>query len=189
MAQAMGLDSMKGALVSDVVKDGPAGDSGLESGDVIVSLDGQDIDNTAHLRNAIAALPPGTKVELEVVRDGKKKDIEVKLGELDSEEMVAATGNRIESLFGCQVATLTGDLAQKYAVRGTRAGVVVTAVSPDGAVARAGMREGDVIVAVNRRKVESVNKLEELTSDLKKGDNVLMQVVRGNRSFFIAIRV
>jgi serine protease Do len=144
------------------------------------------VKNTTQLRNTIAATMPGTEIKLKIWRDGKEKTVEVKLGKLEPDKVTPETEEKLESLFGFKVKPFNSELGEKYQIEGKRSGVVVTEVKPGSNAARAGLREGDLIVAVNRSKINSLEDFNKAVAPLKKGDAVLLQVVRQNRNFFIA---
>jgi serine protease Do len=186
MAKAMKLPGTEGALVSDVTEDSPAAKAGIKQGDVILEMNGEKVKNTTQLRNTIAATMPGTEIKLKIWRDGKEKTVEVKLGKLEPDKVTPETEEKLESLFGFKVKPFNSELGEKYQIEGKRSGVVVTEVKPGSNAARAGLREGDLIVAVNRSKINSLEDFNKAVAPLKKGDAVLLQVVRQNRNFFIA---
>ncbi len=186
MAKAMKLPGTEGALVSDVTEDSPAAKAGIKQGDVILEMNGEKVKSTTQLRNTIAATMPGTEIKLKIWRDGKEKTIEVKLGKLESDKTTPETEEKLESLFGFKVKPFNSELAEKYQIEGKRSGVVVTEVKPGSNAARAGLREGDLIVAINRNKIKSLEDFNKAVEPLKKGDAVLLQIVRQNRNFFIA---
>lgn len=190
MAEAMNLPGKEGVLVSDVVKDGPSGEAGLQRGDVILELNGLKLKDGAELRNKVAASSPGTNVKLLVLRDGKKKDLTVKLGELPAEEDLAESGGErdiMESL-GLAMHDLTPELARRFGIE-ARSGVIVTEVLPGSPSQEAGMRSGDIIVEVNQAEVGSVREATAILSALKPGDSVLFLIERERGTLFIAMRM
>ena len=177
------------ALVADLAKDGPAVKAGVEQGDIIVGLDGKKIKDSTELRNDIAARKPGSKVTLDMLRDGKKKDITVKLETLPTDQVAKDVGDQLEKQFGFTVAPLTSDLASKYQLDSSLGGVVITSVDMGGPAQQAGLREGDLIVEINRSPTKDIEHFNEQVRDLKKGDTVLLRVVRGNRSFYVGFQL
>jgi serine protease Do len=189
MVKAMDLPVSKGALVADVTDDSPAAEAGLEQGDVIVELNGEKVHDTTQLRNDVAATAPGTDVTLKLYRDGKEKEVKVTLGKLKADEIAPETEQRLSDLFGFEVAPFTPDLAQKYGLKPSLKGVVITGIDADSPARRAGLAEGDLIVAVNRKGLGTMEEFNDLVQDLKKGDTVLLQVARQNRNMFVAFRL
>jgi serine protease Do len=176
LAAGFGVSSKGGVLVADVLKDGPAEAAGMKPGDIIVDLDGASIKEVTELQKRVAAIPPGRAVALTVLRDRKTSKIRVKLGEQPSEEIVVASGSKGEGL-GVTVEELGDDVAQAYGLQG-RSGVVVTDVAPDSAAAAAGIKEGDLVLEVNRRRVASVEEFTKAVAALKPGEVVPVQIAR-----------
>jgi serine protease Do len=193
IAKSMELEGTAGALVANVYRNAPADKAGIEAGDVILSVDGQKLKNSAQLRSEIAAKAPGTTVDLHIVRDGKQKTVTVTLGELPGEDArpeVRYTRDEEEAEdLGFTVATLTRQLAERYQIESGLQGVVVTDLDQTSAAHRAGLREGDLIRSVNRQRLQNVSEFKQLTRALKRGDNVLLQVVRRSGSLFLAFEL
>jgi serine protease Do len=185
LAEAFDTKSTEGVLVSDVVKDGPAATAGFAAGDIILMMNGVKIGNTAQLRNVIASTPPGTKVDFTVFRDGQRLTLAVELGRLPDDPVVAAGGSGLDDLLGFSISTLTGELARRYEIGENIAGVVVTAIGPASAAYRAGLREGDVIVSVDKRAVKNRQDFTALAGDRKKGERILLRIWREGGTMFI----
>jgi serine protease Do len=186
MAKAMDLPVTEGTLVSDVSEDSPAQKAGIKQGDVIIEFDGKKVINTTQFRNNIAATAPGTDVTLKVIRDGAEKMISVTLGKLKADEIAPETEEQLEKLFGFNVAPFDQELASKYQINKSLTGVVIVSIDVNSPAHRAGLQEGDLLVAVNRKKIENMEDFNNLVQDLKKGDTIFFQVVRKNRSFYAA---
>ena len=185
MAKALGLSEPKGALVSDVQKGGPGKKAGLKHGDIIIELNGKEIENATQLRNSIASLAPKTKVDLKIIRNGNEKIISATLGKLESEKQTPQVKQKLEKLLGFEVASLNRQLAEQYNLDKSLSGVVITRVTSDNAY-RAGLKEGDLIVAVNQMPVKNIDEFNKIATKLKKGDTVLFRIVREDHSFFVA---
>jgi serine protease Do len=188
IARAYGLDRPMGALVVEVVEDGPAQKAGIKEGDLIIELEGQKIEDSQHLTNLVASYAPGTEVELVVIRDKGRKTFRVKLGERPEEEKLAQSGGSRSETLGLSVQTLTNDLASRLGYEGER-GVVVTDVEPGSPADRAGLNQGDLILEANRQRVTSAGEFRALVERLKPGDVLLLRVRRGKQVFFAAIEV
>jgi Do/DeqQ family serine protease len=170
LAQSLGLDKVRGALVSSVQPGSPADKAGIERGDVITEIDGTPVSDHNSLRNHVARTQPGNQVTLKLVRDGKERTVTARLAELTaSNEGSRERGSegREQGGFGLSVEPLTPELAERLGVRGAK-GVAVTEVDPSGPAADAGIQAGDVIEEVNRRPVRSV---DELRAALKTSDS------------------
>ena len=157
MAKSFDYGSTKGVLVGDVTPNSPAGKAGLKSGDIITKLNGKAMEDMNQLRNAVAAMLPGTKVNVEVFRDGKDKTMEIALGELESKVSVAQGHERSEDL-GMTVRELTPDEAKQLKAENAK-GVLVTEVKPGSLADDAGIRPGDVITNVGGKPVTNIGEL------------------------------
>jgi serine protease Do len=188
LAEAMDLSTTEGALVSQVVKDGPAEVAGLKRGDVIVEVDGKRIKNTLELRNTIAETSPGTTVDLSVIRDGKTKRIGVELGELPDQEEARQMTRTTSDRLGLEVGPLTERLAERLGYEG-ETGVLVTRVAPHSAADRAGLQENDLIVEIDKKEIESVDEYEEVLEDINPGETLLLLVRRSDASFFLPLKL
>jgi serine protease Do len=176
LAAGFGISSKSGVLVADVLKDGPAETAGMKPGDVIVELGGAPIKEVTELQKRVAAIPPGRATALTVLRDRKPTRLTVKIGEQPGEETLVAAGTKGES-FGVTVEALSEEKAQAYGLRG-RSGVVVTNVTSGGAAEAAGIKEGDVLLEVNRRRVGSLEEFKNAVAALKPGETVPVQIER-----------
>lgn len=188
LAQAMGLEETKGALVGDVLPDTPADEAGVQPGDVIVGMNGNTIEDFQELRNRIAATSPGTRVTFDIVREGERIEIGVKLGELPG-EIAQVGGEDLSDVVGFSVSGLTPDLAERYDIAQGLSGVVVTGVDPGSSAARQGLQEGDLIRSVNRQRVSSVDGFNSIIAQIDQGSTVLLRVHREGSSFFLAFRL
>jgi serine protease Do len=187
IAESLGLDESAGALVADVLEDGPAKDAGVTTGDVILRFDGKRVNDSAELPLMVARTPVGKKVVVDVVRNGKEKRIRVEIGELREEEVeVLASGEADQ--FGVTVQTLTPELADNLGVPGDVTGVVVTAVEPGSVAAEAGLRRRDIILEVNRKTVRNLAEFRKAMRDTARDKSVLFLVRRGENTIFLAFK-
>ncbi|WP_313247230.1 DegQ family serine endoprotease [Stenotrophomonas rhizophila] len=194
-AQGLGLSDSRGALVNEVVPGSAALKAGVEPGDVIRSVNGSPINTFSDLPPLIGALPPGSKVRLGVVRDGKEREISATLTELaeDAERgttrptaEAAAPQTGSNALLGLEVADLTAAQRKQLGL-GAGEGVRVTRVN--GASARdAGVSPGMVVLQVGRTPVGSVAGLDKALATYKKGDVVMLLVRATGNSAFVAIK-
>ena len=186
LAEEFELKSESGALVSRVLPEGPADEAELKLGDVIVEFDGHAIDEWKELPRVVGSTSVDKKVAVVVVRDGKRKTLSVQVGELEDPEMAqASVEDPAPSSLGIRVQNLTSDLASQLGV-GDSSGVVVTEVEPDSPADEAGVRQGDVIVEVDRQRVTDVNDLRNRLDDADK--SVLMLIRRGDNTIFVPIK-
>lgn len=190
MAKALGLNRSQGVIVGEVEEGGPADQAGLQQGDVILSLNGNPVDNWIKFRTSIAITKPNTEVTLGINRNGTEKDVIVTLGKLDTGELAASTQQEsdrdLENRLGFGVRNLTPEIASQLELSQDQKGVVVTSISESSNAYRQGLRRGAVITSVARNKVENIsdfrNTLQKVTES---GNNVvLLQVIyRGNNQY------
>lgn len=188
MVEGLNLKSTDGALVGSVVEDSPAEKAGLKTGDVIVELNGNKVKNTVELRNRIASTEPDATVTLGVIREGKEKSIRVKLGELPSDEKLAAqspTSSKIEEIFGFSVAENNASYKQKFNLK-SNSGLVIVNIDPSSDAYRNGLRTGDLILQFNKKEVKSIADFKQKLEKLDKGENVLFLIERQGSKLFIA---
>jgi serine protease Do len=185
LAKSFGLKDAKGALVGDVIPDGPADKAGIKRGDVIVKFNKDDIDEMESLPKIVAKTPPNSTVPVEVIRNGKSKVFRITIEVLkDGETQVAAKKDPV----GLQVQDITPELMQSLQLDSTD-GVLVSDVTADGAAGEAGIRRGDVITEINRTPVNSVQDYDKVTSAAKKGTTVLFLVRRGGTTIYVAVKM
>ena len=177
-SEALGLESVNGALVSEVMSGTAAEDAGIEPGDVIVGLDGKEVVDSRDLRTRIALSSIGDEVDIDVVRDGKRKTLEAVIGALDN---ARESGGAVPLLAGAQ----WRNLSRSHELYGSLEGVELAEVAPESPAWDAGLRSGDVIVRVNRRPVTSVQELEEALAESQVAG---LLVQRGERRLFALVR-
>lgn len=190
LAESFGLEKPAGALVAQVLQDGPAAKGGLQVGDVILSLNGQPIVMSADLPHLVGALKAGDKAELSVVREGERKVLAMTVGALpdDDEALVAsaAPGKGVSSnRLGVAVVELTAE--QKKTLDVT-SGVLVKGVQ-DGPAALMGVRPGDVITHLNNQAIDTSKTFAAIAKALPKDRSVSMRVLRGGRASFITFKL
>ncbi|WP_246167877.1 DegQ family serine endoprotease [Propionivibrio limicola] len=183
LADSFGLSKPVGALVSSVESGGPAAKAGLEPGDVILSLNGTEIQTSGELPPLVANIRPGESARLKVWRKGSVRDIEVKVGALKEEkEPVAESKDVAGGRLGVAVRPLSAEERRQFDGRG---GLVVQNAS--GAAARAGIRPGDVILSVNGEPVGSVDQLRGLVA--KAGKRVALLIQRDEARLFVPVEL
>jgi len=181
LAQSFGLDNPGGALVSSVEKDSPAAKAGLESGDVILAMDGQKIDRSNQLPPMVAAVKPGHKATFEIWRKGHRKQITVTVGSFKGAKVASASGSAAsKGRLGLAVRPLTRDEDEQAQIDG---GLLVE--DAGGPAAAAGIQQGDVILAVNGNPVKSVAQLRTLVASA--GKHVALLIQRDNAKIFVPV--
>ena len=195
MADYYKLDEPHGALVQGVEDGEPADRAGVEQGDVIVSVNGREVKNSDDLRMNVARLRPGTKVDIEVVREGRRKNLTVELGERNTENLAENETDRTPkqtSYFdklGFEAEELSRETYEQYEIDRDVEGVLVTDVKALSPAGRANFRSGDVILKVDDDWIDSRTKLEATLDAKKAGDPILFLVLRGGREMFLAVRM
>jgi serine protease Do len=189
MLKAFNLEDTHGALVSDVMSDGPAAKAGLQRGDVIIGFQGHKVQDSTELPRMVAAIAPGTKIQVEVWRSGKKMTIPVTLGTLaeDKETVAKLQPSDVEESIGLRVETITPELARSLRLDNTK-GVVVAHVAPDSPAAEAGIQRGDIVREVNRQPVTDLDSYTEVTSHLTPNTPALFLLERRGSSLYVALK-
>jgi len=185
LAKSFGLKGNKGALVSEVVKGSPADKAGIKSGDVIVRFNDKEIREFSDLSRYAGLTKPGTTVQLEIIRDGKKMDLTAELGEFEKGEKVAMGKGEEKSDIGITVQDITPELARSFNVKPSE-GVLVVDVQSNSPADKAGMQRGDVILEVNRKKMSNTRDFQKLIR-ASQGDTLLFLISRGEHLLYIAI--
>lgn len=190
VAEAIGLGAPRGALVQSVEKDGPADKGGVEAGDIIVQVDGKAVEKMGDLPRIIGATKPGARSVLQVFRRGNSRELTLSVGEFEADAVArpAAAGPGpmapvTSSVLGMSVSNLDEARRKELGIRG---GVNVDAV--EGAAARAGLRQGDVILAIGAHDVSDSKQFVELAGKAAKERSVSVLVRRGDWTNYLVIR-
>jgi serine protease Do len=188
VAESIGLGKPSGALVQNAEAGGPADKAGIEAGDIITKVDGKAVEKAGDLPRMIGNTKPGTKTTLQIFRRGNTKDVTVTVAEFEADKPVRRAGDPAtpppqKSALGLAVADLSD--AQKRELR-LRGGVRVEAV--DGAAARAGLREGDVILAMDNAEISDVKQFNQLAQKAEKAKAVSVLVRRGEAVNYMVIK-
>jgi serine protease Do len=189
LAESFGLPKATGALVNSVEKGGAAEKAGIQASDVILKFDNKEIGSSNELPRIVAATRPGAKVNVQVWRKGERKDLQVTVGETPEERAAKRQPTKKPSgetlgKIGLTVSELTADQRRELNVAG---GVMVE--NAEGSAARAGIRRGDIILAVGNTEVKSVEELNRLLGASDKPRTVALLVRRGEGSIYIPLRL
>ena len=191
LAESFGVKQSKGILVAEVAKDSPAEKAGLKQGDVIVNYRNKEVNDIGDFRNRVSLTPPGSRETLTVIRDGKRKEIKVTIGELSKAETVAQApadqGSESSEELGLTVQTLTPELAKQLDVKPGE-GVVVTEVKRGSIASLAGIKTGDVILQVNRKAVNNAAAFNQAVQESSDEQRVLLLVRSGDGQRYVALR-
>ncbi len=191
VAEAIGLGAARGASVVSVEKDGPADKAGVEAGDIIVKVDGKNVEKQADLPRLIGAVKPGAKTAIQVFRRGATKDLNIVVVEYESDRpatrrAAAEPGSAPQaskSALGLSVSDVTDAQRKELRIKG---GVRVDAV--EGPAARAGLREGDIILAVDNTDVADSKQFSAIAAKLDKAKAVSLLVRRDDTTNYLVIR-
>lgn len=187
IAKSFGLKETNGALVGDVVKDGPADKAGIKRGDVIVSLNGQPIDTPNTLRNLVAQTDVKKTVEVGILRENKAETVKVTIGEQPSGDQTTASVSENADKFGLIVQELTPQLADRLGYQDEK-GVVITDVKSGSPAEEIGLRQGDLIKEINRQPIESLADYQKVMAALEKEQGLLLLVQRGDNTYYVVVK-
>ncbi|MBA3324950.1 MAG: Do family serine endopeptidase [Rhodobacteraceae bacterium] len=198
MAEALGLEGAVGALVTDV-PEGPAAEAGLRSGDVIVSFDGEPVDDTRELVRIVADTEAGRTVDLEVFREGDRETLSVEIGLLEEPTLAAAAGpegdaapaEEATKVLGISVKPVNGDLRERFGLGSDVEGLVVVRVEDSSDAFDKGIREGDVITEVGQEPVTTPRELRERIKSAEEAgrNSILLLVSREDTPRFVALNL
>ncbi|MGH8630209.1 MAG: PDZ domain-containing protein, partial [Burkholderiales bacterium] len=192
LAESFGLSRPQGALVNSVEKGGPADKAGIEPSDVILKFNGRTVNNSADLPRIVAQTKPGSKASVQVWRKGSTREITLTVGELP-EERVAARSSRpggngkpgdTVARLGLTVSELSADQRRELNVNG---GLLVE--DAEGPAAKAGIRRGDIVLALNNHDIKSVDQLNQLMGQYERSRSVAVLVKRGEGAIYVPIRL
>ena len=188
--ELFGLPNTQGAVVASVEPGGPAARGGLEPGDVIIEYDGNPVIDTSDLQNRVTRTAPGTEVAITVIRDRERTTLEVTIEELDldaeAQPRSASNNNENQSTgFGMTLADLNGELSRRLGAPSDLTGAVIRELEPRGAAAQAGMRQGDIIVEVNRVAVDSASSAVQELQLVDSGEPAFFLIWRDGSETFV----
>ncbi|MEA2064542.1 MAG: DegQ family serine endoprotease [Gemmatimonadota bacterium] len=191
LAKSLGLEASQGVLVGDVSPDTPAEKAGIEKGDVVIEVNGEEVTNTTELRNKVAMIKPGTKARFRINRNGKDMTFKVVLMERPESEALALGGKSSSATrekTGLTLTNLSDQNRERYGLDETAQGVLIIEIEPASPAARTRLRVGDIIQEVDRKPVKSVSKFNKAIAAVDDG-NALLLVSREGGSFFAALRL
>ena len=196
IAESLGLDKPRGALVTDVDLNGPAAKAKVQPGDVILSFDGKPIERTRQLPRLVADTPSDKTVKMTLWRDGKESAVDIKIGPLNPEKLVAAapaptTPKDVATvdIVGLSLAKITPDLRRDLELHEDAKGVVVVDVDEEGAAAKRGVQAGDIVAAVGRDVVTAPEQVADKVDAAKKAGrkSVLLRIERDGSAQFVPL--
>jgi serine protease Do len=193
LAESLGLADSRGALVANVLPNGPAQAAGVKRGDVIVAFDNQPVDDSRQLPLLVGRTDLGHKGILKVIRDKQAIELPVTITQSREPEIVAAEEKSTKpdlgavSPFGLHVKDLSPDLAKELGLDAP-GGVVITSVQPASRADEAGLRARDVIIEVNRKAVSNVDSYQNAVKTSAKGKSVLLLIKRGDNTIYVPVK-
>ncbi|HUO06205.1 MAG TPA: Do family serine endopeptidase [Candidatus Binataceae bacterium] len=191
LAESMGLADTHGALVAEVLKNGPAKAAGVHPGDVIVALDGKPVESSSALPLMVGRCELGHQGKLKIVRDKRTIELQIKIAQSRETEVAGAEHSEksetgVGSVFGLHVKDLNADLAQQLGID-EKSGVVISSVAPGSRGDDAGLRPLDVVLEVNKQAVRDVTSFQSKVKNGEKGKKVLLWIARGQNRLFVVI--
>ena len=180
------VEEKEGTLISQVFEGGPAEKAGLKVGDIVVEIDGKKTKNSQEVVREVLKKKVGQKIELDLIREGKRIKVEVTTTEMPPEAGERKAPSVNKEWFGLQVTTVTPDIAKELGLPKAE-GVVIGNVEAGSAGQDAGLRKGDVISEVNRQKIKDENDYRNAMEKTRSGKAVLLLVTRGGTTFFVTL--
>jgi serine protease Do len=194
LAKEFGLKKSNGAIVSDVFKGSPAEKAGLKRGDVVLEVNGKTVKDAESLRNIVAQSRVGSKIKIKIMRENEPIVLTATITEFPKDMAEAMPREPDEevaeenALAGFTVMNLTQEIAKQLGLSRGENGVVIVSVEPYSAAEEAGLKKGDVIQEINKKRVSNLRDFINTTSHIKDGDTVLLFVNRGGRKFYITLK-
>jgi serine protease Do len=191
LAESFNLKNREGALVAEVMPDAPAAKAGLKEGDVITAINGQRVKDANDLTLTVSGLTPGSKLNLDILRDGQTKELTATAGtrpnsrRVQSDESYSSNDNDEGVLNGVAVDDLGRDTRDQFNVPARVRGALITNVEADSAAARAGLRPGDVILEINGQPVRNAQQAVDLSAKAESKKTRLRLWSRGSTVFVV----
>jgi serine protease Do len=191
LANSFGMKQPRGALVARVLPDSPAEKAGIQTGDIILKYNGTRLRNSSMLPPLVGSSRVDRPADVTVLRNGKRKQLKVNIGELPDEDTLAQAAGRPEpvpaSALGITVKEITPELRRQLRMENAK-GVVVDKVEP-GPASAAGLQAGDIIQMINNQRVETIQDYNRATADLPAGKTIAVLVLSRNGPRFLALRL
>jgi serine protease Do len=188
LAKSFDLEEKKGVLIADIIEGGPADKAELQRGDIILGFNGKEVNNVHEVSRTVASTTPGTNVDIEIIRDGKKKTVKVKIGTMPEQEGLEPETVEKKTAWGLTVQNLTSELAKRFGWDADERGVIISSVEPGSPADDAKLRGGDLIKEVNRRKIQNLRDYNQVIKEVKEGESLLFLVKREDNTFYVVLK-
>ncbi len=185
MADALGVGTTSGVLINTVHPDSPADRAGLTRGDVIVAIDGGNVTDEDDYQRRIGLAGAEKRIKIDIWRGSKKRTVRATL---EASETTAGVISNRNELLGWELQEMTNDLARRLGYRPGSA-LIITDVVPGKSAARSGLRRLDLVLEINRKPVGTFEELRDVLTDLSAGDDMLLLIRRGRKTFYMPIRI
>ncbi len=174
LARTVHTEILKGALINDVVKGGPAEKAGLRKNDLVIVYGDKEIRDSTALRNEVASTPIGREIKVVIIRDGKKTELGLKIGSMESSERIMTTN--VKNRLGIEVRAISAKDLETYGID-NRQGVVINWVDSQGPLGKAGFEAGDIILGMENQPIESLESFIELAGSLKPKQSITLLAI------------
>ena len=191
MAKALNLEDRNGAIISQVIQDSPAEDAGVEEQDVIVSVDGEIVDNSSKLKNLISSDRPNDKTRLTVIRDGKEKKLVVTLGVRPGEEELKETyqyGGQQFDLLGLRVESFKEESESIFSFA-ELTGVRVIDVKSNSSAHENNIQRGDIITEIGKTSLSDIKDYKKELDNYSLGDTIMLRVLRNGTPLYVGFEI
>ena len=179
LAEYYGIEKQEGVLVTQTYEGDPADKAGIKEGDIIVEVDGTPISSSRELSRTVAEAGVGNAMRITLLRDGREKKVKVTLAKRPDTEPTMARSESPSDDLGLRVRAIDPEIAERLGLEEDTKGVVVTGVASGSTAAEAGIREGDVVIEINRKPVDTLEDYREQLRRIDEGDTVQMLLRRG----------
>jgi serine protease Do len=189
LAEGLEIPNAKGILIGRVVEDTPAEKSGLKRGDVVTKLNGNTVTDVNEFRMRVADFPVGDPIKLEILREGKKQNVEVVLEERPSQEQLAATEEGVSTPWaGLRVGDLRDERARRFVDDPQETGVIVVDVEPGSPADDAGVQPGDIVKEIGNLSIENVDDYDSAVKKYREKKAVALLLKRGNQTLYVGLK-
>ncbi|MDY6862484.1 MAG: DegQ family serine endoprotease [Thermodesulfobacteriota bacterium] len=188
LAKALGSNLKSGALVAQVMEDTPAEKAGIKRGDILIDFDGKEIKSSSDLPKLVAATPVEKLARITIIRKGEEKKFYVKVGKMPEDEIKVSGKQSEKNVLGIKVSSINPNIASIFGIE-DKSGVIITGIEPYSPADKAGLREGDIILEINRNAIEGVGDVEDILDRLQEGDIILFLLKRKDQTYYKSIKI